>query len=392
MTQADDLLDSSILIVEDDPTGRAILARLFQRRGFKNLIEAENGRQAIEKMNTDVPDLVVTDISMPEMDGYELCRYLRGHADPRISDVPILVQTAMTNPKEKAAAFAAGASDYVGKPIDPNEVAARSRVHLERGLLLRNLRDFKKRVGEELELAKDTQRVLVPSEETLAEAEKTHRLSLSGHFQSCSELGGDFWGIRTLSPDAFSIYTVDFCGHGVNGALNVFRLHALMNADQTSASDPGAYMARLNDALEKLLPSDQFATMFYGVVDCAAGTLSYAGAGAPPPFLLRAGASGFEKLDTAGAPLGAWADVTYPVRTVPFAAGDSLLLYSDALTETPGLDGTCLAPETAASWFLSSLGEGGARQAFEQLLKRFQAEYIGKMKDDLTLVACQRLG
>jgi sigma-B regulation protein RsbU (phosphoserine phosphatase) len=292
----------------------------------------------------------------------------------------------MTNPKEKAAAFTAGASDYVGKPVDPNEVAARSRVHLERGLLLRNLRDFKQRVGEELELAKDTQRVLIPADEALREVEAAHGLCLSGHFQTCSELGGDFWDVRSLSPTVFSIYNVDFCGHGVNGALNVFRLHA----STATMMDPGVYMADLNAALEPLLPSDQFATMFYGVVDTEKNTLSYAGAGAPPPLLFRVGEAAHEKLDTAGAPLGAWSDVTYPTRTVPFHAGDALLLYSDALTETAGPDGHCLSPDMAAQWFRAELDEG-ARFAFDALLARFQSDYIPRMKDDLTLVACQRL-
>lgn len=379
-----ELLDCKILIIEDDFIGRAMLVQVFKRHGFRFIEEAEDGVKGLEKLQECKPSLVLTDIQMPEMDGFEFCRRARNNSDPEIANVPILVQTALADKKDKAEIFSVGASDYVSKPIDQQEIIARACVHLEREIMTRQLRDFSTRVKQELEVAKSTQHVLIPSAEMISETGNRYGIRINEHLQTCSELGGDFWSFKTISNHELAIFTVDFSGHGVNAALNVFRLHALIHGSHGVAESPSAYLTHLNATLKPLLPPGQFATMFYGVINTKSNTLAYASAASPSPILFSRG--GLEILDSSGLLLGAIKDATYQTREVSFRPGDCLLLYSDALIETPDEQGEMLSTEKAAELFQSAHPSG-----FEALLNHFNRNHSPRLSDDLTLIACKRV-
>lgn len=384
-----ELLGCRILIVEDDFIGRSTLLQIFHNHGFTNLETAENGVEGLQKALDFHPDLIVTDIQMPEMDGFELCKQIRANKTLPLSTVPILVQTALSDPGEKARAFLSGASDYISKPVDAWELAARSNVHLERELATRKLMEYIHRISQELEIAKSMQHVLMPSEPLIRSLERQHHLSVCEHFQSCSELGGDFWGLKPLGNDDFAIYAVDFSGHGVNAALNVFRLHALMHSSATEAAAPGEYLTELNSVLAPLLPVGQFATMFYGVVDSRRNTLSYASAAAPAPIVFKAGGQ-YEIIDSSGTLLGVHAGTQYDTKTIPFNIGDCLLLYSDALIETPNASGHMLTEEEVAGNFAANISPVSCIPAFRSLLDIYDKDYAANLNDDLTLVALSR--
>lgn len=382
-----------ILVVEDDFIGRATLVQILKKNGFTRIAEAENGKEGLALLDRFRPSLIICDIQMPEMDGFEFCRRVRSHGDPALSGLPILVETALTQSDEKARVFVSGASDYVGKPVDAVELAARCRVHLERELMTRRLRDFNRRVSEELETARSTQRILIPSPEMIRKTEADYGLCMREHAQSCSELGGDFWSVKPLSRRECAVFIVDFSGHGVNAALNVFRLHTLIHGAHDSAGDPGAYMSHLNTVLKPLLPVGQFATMLYAVVDVESHTLRYASAAAPAPILYRSGGGG-ELLEASGMLLGAWEGASYPTQQTVFKPGDCLLLYSDALVETPDAQGKLLDARQAADLFAAGAAGAGGGAAFgagfDALLDSFMQRYAPSLSDDLTMVAIGR--
>lgn len=383
------ILNCGILIVEDDYLGRVVLREVFKRQGFTRIEEAENGKDALEKIHGFKPDLVILDVIMPEMDGVECCKHIRADADPQIANVPILFQTSLDGMADKARLFEAGATDYLTKPIDPHEITSRAVVHMEREIMIRSLRAFNMRVNQELETARATQRVLMPDDKAIREMEKDYALSIQGHYQPSSELGGDFWGFKSLSSEELAIYMVDFSGHGVNAALNTFRLHALMQAAMDTAHTPGAYLSHLNAILAPLLPTGQFCTMFYGVINSKKNSFSYASAAAPQPLLFRAGDTQHRMLENTGGLLGVLKETSYQTLEIPFAPGDCLLLYSDALTETEDENGRMLAAEDAAKIFQSRLKQDSASsaEAMESLLAHFRTHHSPRLTDDLTLSA-----
>ncbi|WP_138378838.1 PP2C family protein-serine/threonine phosphatase [Luteithermobacter gelatinilyticus] len=384
-----EVLGGCILIVDDVELNRLLIHNYLTQAGFHNLHLAVDGQDALDKISQLNPDLVILDLIMPHTDGFEVCRKLRAHE--MFSDLPILVQTAMSEPEERAQVFDAGATDLIAKPISPLEICARTRIHLENRFLLRDLRAYRKRLTRDLEIARDMQTALLPRQELLDEVEKEMRIQVAYRYESSDELGGDFWGLQRLGEQKLFFYMVDFAGHGVSAALNTFRLHSLIS--QVAAMEsPAAYLEVLNRELCKLLPVEQFATMFCGLIDAAERTLTYASAACPVPLLGKRGTERVELLDPEGLPLGVEPMADYINRRLPLAAGDVLFIYSDVLAETPCHDGTRLEEAGVQEIFRSCLADGGdSRRVLEAFFEKFDKRSPRPLRDDLTAVffTCQ---
>lgn len=115
-----------ILVVDDEPRMIKFVQYNLELDGFR-VISAENGLQAVEKVRTHLPDLVVMDVMMPDMDGYEALRQIR-----TFSDVPVIMLTVKDEEEDKHLAFAAGSDDYVTKPFSPRELSDRIKAVLRR--------------------------------------------------------------------------------------------------------------------------------------------------------------------------------------------------------------------------------------------------------------------
>ncbi|MDR3449180.1 MAG: PP2C family protein-serine/threonine phosphatase [Alphaproteobacteria bacterium] len=262
------------------------------------------------------------------------------------------------------------------------------RVHLEKRQSLRALRLYKSRIEMELESARQLQQAILPGMEEIEDVERRCQLDIASYFQPCSEVGGDFWGMKTLFPHQTALWLVDFSGHGVAAALNSFRLQAHLKEYSTLAARPGDYLSYLNDKLLSLLLRGQFATMFYGIADTQGSRLFYACAAAPHPIILRADTGKAEILDGGGNLLGIGMHL-YPTQTTRFARGDLLLLYSDALIETPDAKGDCLTEQHIME-LLEKYRGASAAAVKEILLDAFNAHAVGSPRDDLTIVVCIR--
>jgi CheY-like chemotaxis protein len=118
-----------ILVVDDEVESVKLIGLMLQRRGYE-IVAARSGAQALTKAQTENPDLVILDVMMPDMDGYEVCRQLRG--DPATAGLPIIMFTAKAMVDDKVAGFQAGADDYLTKPIHPEELASRVEAVLSR--------------------------------------------------------------------------------------------------------------------------------------------------------------------------------------------------------------------------------------------------------------------
>jgi sigma-B regulation protein RsbU (phosphoserine phosphatase) len=150
---------------------------------------------------------------------------------------------------------------------------------------------------------------------------------------SCTELGGDLWGISDLGEGRVGVYVVDFAGHGTTAALNTFRLHTLILEFRTMLLEPARFLKALNMRLAELLSTGDYATMFYGIVDPNSNCLTYAAAGSPPPIIRCGKDLPLISLDSRGLPLGITASADYSNRTSVFGPGAMLYLYSDMLTD-----------------------------------------------------------
>lgn len=151
----------TILVVDDTPANLRLLTGILESAGYK-VKPAPSGKLALQATRSDPPDLVLLDISMPEMDGFEVCRKLK--EDGNLSNVPVLFISALTDTEDKITAFKAGGLDYITKPFQAEEVLARVRTHLQIVVYQRMLQEQNETLTQTLGELKATQDHLVQSE------------------------------------------------------------------------------------------------------------------------------------------------------------------------------------------------------------------------------------
>ena len=154
--------DFKILIVDDMPTNINVLRRILEPHGY-HVTVALTGEAALKVISYALPDLVLMDVMMPGMDGYETCRILK--KDERTSDIPIIFITARGHAEDIVRGLEAGGADYIKKPFKPNEVLARIRTHLHNRALIKRMEglneELERRVNERTRQLEQAQRELV---------------------------------------------------------------------------------------------------------------------------------------------------------------------------------------------------------------------------------------
>ena len=375
------LSGSRVLIVDDNEFNRKSLGLVIRRAGLTQIEYAENGVEGLRKVESFRPDLVLLDVNMPVMDGLAMCRELRRNATHE--ELPILFQTALDSDEEQVRCFEAGGSDFISKPIKPGECVARVRHQLEKRKLFTDLANFRERVQWELKHAQEMQLSLLPEPKRLAAIADRYGLILDAHFETSSELGGDFWNLFPLDDGRVAFLIVDFAGHGITAAINTFRLHTLIDRFPMRDVTPSAWLEQLNAALKDVLPVGQFATAFFGILDLHTDTLTYAAAGAPNPVLGMG--NDIRLLDSAGLVLGASRRARYQMRSFRLPRGGFLFLYSDALIECRGEEHGPIGQQAVPDFLRDALAINRS-QPLRPLLDRFYARTTQPLRDDLTAV------
>jgi sigma-B regulation protein RsbU (phosphoserine phosphatase) len=373
------ICDCHILVVDDTDFNRTLIGAILEEAGFHNVAYAKDGFEALEKIATHAPDLLILDIMMPGMDGFEVCRRLR--ADHAYADLPILVQTALSSSDDRNRAFAAGTTDLVSKPLDRTELLARVRIHLENRVLIRDLQLYRARVEGEMAMARSMYDHLLPSATLRDGLERAAGVTVRSHTVLSSDMGGDLWGVLRLAGGRFGVFLLDMAGRGVSAALNAFRMHTLIHELAELGEDPAAFLTELNDRAVRLLDLGEHAAVVYGVVDAAQGRFRYAGAAGTAPMLLAPdGTPSFG--DAAGLPVGIAAGTRYEARELPFAPGSTLMLYSNAVLDA--LNAPC-GPECLEPVIRRALDTGGPDR-FAAVTAALEAALGESPGDDHTLV------
>jgi len=378
------ILDCAILVVDDTAFNRTLIGAILEEAGFRNVSYAEGGQEALDAIAATLPDLLILDIMMPGMDGFEVCRRLR--ADPDKADLPILVQTALSSGDDRNKAFAAGTTDLVSKPLDRTELLARVRIHLESRLLIRRLRAYRARVEGELAIARSMQEHLLPSPALCAALGEPAGASLRAHTAIAPNLGGDLWGGVRLDGRRFGVFLLNMGGQGVSAAMNAFRLHTLVHElAPDHGGDPATLLAILNDRAVELLGDGQHATVIYGVVDAAAGRFVYAAADAAPPMVLDpTGGDAPDFGETEGIPVGVAPGTRYETRSLPLPPGAVLVLCSVAVLDA--LDGE----DGLGRIIGEAVADGGGETGFTAIVGFLTAALGNASGDDHTLLWIER--
>jgi sigma-B regulation protein RsbU (phosphoserine phosphatase) len=378
------IFDCLILVVDDTEFNRTLITAMLRQAGFRRIQHAVDGIDALKKIGDELPALVILDIVMPGLDGFEVCRHLR--ADPRFSDLPVLVQTALSNTEDRNKAFQLGTTDLITKPIDRNELLARVRIHLENRVLIQDLQLYRARLESELGMAREMYNHLLPTPALFDQISRDSGVGIRHHTAVSSELGGDLWGIIPLADRRFGLYLLDMTGTGVSAALNAFRMHTVLHELVPLAGDPSRFLGEVNARAVDLFESGERVSVIYGVIDPTAGTFTYATAASGRPILLQCGSPAAQLGDSDGASVGECADSVFPAHMVPFGAGARLLLYNNAVAAAMPVECVSSACEALAELATPALRSATLVEACTRVTSALARVVGDRPREDMTLI------
>jgi sigma-B regulation protein RsbU (phosphoserine phosphatase) len=324
-----------ILVVDDERLNINVLVDLL-KPNYK-MMAAKNGEQALKAVRVaNPPDLILLDIMMPEMDGYEVCRRLK--ADEATRDIPVIFVTAMGETSDETKGLEVGAVDYLTKPISPPIVQARVKTHLA---LRRNMAELQKAYGiieaqkermeEELNVGRDIQMSMVP--QNFPAFPDRDEFSIHAALHPAREVGGDFYDFFFIDENRLCFCVGDVSGKGVPAALFMAVTRTLIKARASDDTSTASILTRINDEISRDNKAYMFVTLFVGILDTVTGELVYTNAGHNPTYIRKANGN-LERLDTLHGPVvGAREGLAYKEDRVPITKGDILLMYTDGVTE-----------------------------------------------------------
>jgi phosphoserine phosphatase RsbU/P len=313
-----------VLIVDDTPANIQIVNSILKDT-YKVRI-ATNGTKALELANgTPGPDLILLDVMMPGMDGYEVCTRLK--AAPETRDVPVIFLTGQTEIEDETHGFDVGAVDYIHKPFSPAVVKARVQTHLVLRGMRQRLAQQLLAIRAELETARQIQLSILPRQ-----IPKVKGLDIAARYIPMESVAGDFYDFIAVDENRIGILVADVSGHGMPAALISSMLKIALAAQSDKACDPALVLSGLNQALCGKFQG-HYVTAAYVLVDIGKETISYAGAGHPPLVLRDQSAGVTSQVEENGFFLGFFPEATYTAMEVPFRNGDWGLLYTDGILE-----------------------------------------------------------
>jgi serine phosphatase RsbU (regulator of sigma subunit) len=371
----------TVLLVDDAPANIQIVNSIL--KDIYKIRIATSGAKALELAKvTPPPDLILLDVMMPEMDGYEVCTQLKLRSETR--DIPVIFLTGQTNVDEETRGFDVGAVDDIHKPFSPAVVKARVQTHL----VLRGIREQLAQqlltIQNELETARQIQLSILPSE-----IPKIEGLDIAARYVPMTSVAGDFYDFIVVDEKHIGIMVADVSGHGMPAALIASMLKIALSAQWARASNPAQVLAGLNQTLCGKFQY-QYVTAAYLFVDMQKRTLTYAGAGHTPLLLWGGSSKGVRDVTENGLVLGKFPFATYSSVELPLKAGDRALLYTDGISETTNLAGVQFGIDCFKQ-FLGTEQSTSADQFADRLLEelsrwsdRGSAE---DLDDDITMVA-----
>ena len=374
-----------VLAVDDTPENLDVVKGILAKDYTVKV--AINGPMALKIVEKAPPDLVLLDVMMPEMDGYEVCRRLK--ADPVTRDIPVIFLTAMDQTSDEAMGFEAGAADYIAKPINPPILEARVRTHLALKESLDALNEAyaiikgqKDRMEAELNVGRDIQLSMLPTFEP-----DRAEFSVAATMKAAREVGGDFYDYFPIGPQEYAFCVADVSDKGVASALFMSVTKALMKSRCSEDNSTASVVTWVNNEIADDNDSCMFITLFIAILDTRTGVLRYTNAGHNAPYLKRVDGT-VECINAKHGPvIGAMEGIAYREDKLQMNPGDVMLLFTDGVTEAMN-DGRELFGEQRLEAFLSSANEPVAEDIINGVQSAVEAFADGaEQSDDITLLA-----
>jgi len=353
----------SILIVDDSQVNCKLVSALLQ--SLYDTRVATSGAEALRLVEEGVPDLILLDVMMPEMDGYAVCAELKSR--PTTRDIPVLFLTGQDDDRDEVRGFDSGGVDYLTKPIKPPVLLARVKTHLERAGLYQE----KNYVTELL------RHTLLPKVGfSFLGVEVGHR------FVPSKLLSGDFYDLIAITPRKLGLVMADVAGKGPDAAIQTVRAKFLIRALALAGTRPVEILELLNRELAQD-PDSRALTAFYAEIDLDQACLTYCNCGHEPGQLWVPARQAWQELGCTAMMLGAMDPLEGQQETVALEAGSCLVLFTDGVTEARSPSGDFLGAEN----LLKKVRPQSAGELVEQLFQETFRFANGNFSDDVSMLA-----
>ena len=385
--------DYTLLVVDDSEDNRYTLTRRLAREGYTRVVTANDGRQALELLSRQPVDLVLLDIMMPELNGYEVLERLK--ADERLRHLPVIMISAVDEIESVIRCVELGAEDYLPKPFNPTLLRARVGATLEKKRLRDEIVGHLARIERELASAREIQLSMVPT--VFPAPTTTQPMEIHATLQPARQVGGDLYDFFWSDPRTLCFVIADVSDKGAPAALFMARTKTLIRMVATllgstgSAVAPHEIIARVNEELCQDNAHGMFVTLFFGMLDPASGELRFCNAGHGVPYVLRPGPAVTPLSGTRAKPLGIRPTLLYTSDTAKLEAGDCLFLFTDGITESMDGSGAFFSEERLEET-LRSLAGRAPRAIIDEVLASVRA-FAGTapQSDDIAALALRRV-
>ena len=387
--------DAALLLVDDNEDNLYTLNRRLQREGYANLTSAVDGRQALELLAAGSFDLVLLDVMMPDLNGYEVLERMR--ADDRLRHIPVIMISALDEIDSVIRCVELGAEDYLSKPFNPTLLRARVGASLEKKRLRDEIVAVLDQLEYELESARKVQLGMVPIDFSVPTA--AGHVEIFATLEPARQIGGDLYDFFWGEDGKLYFVIADVSDKGAPAALFMARTKTMIRMVATLAGTqdgvpvvPSLIIKKVNEELCLDNRQGMFVTAIFGVLDPATALVSFCNAGHNAPYIVS-GKNGVVPLaGPRSKPLGIRPTFSYETGIHKLDPGDCLFLYTDGITE---------AMDPAGDWF----SEERLEQALHPLAGEAASTVVGKViaavrefaatapqADDIAALAIRRSG
>jgi phosphoserine phosphatase RsbU/P len=385
----EDGIAARLLVVDDNEDNRYTLILRLELEGYRDITVAEDGEVALELLRKQPFDLVLLDVMMPKLDGYQVLERLK--AEGRLHNIPVIMISALNEVDSVVRCIELGAVDYLAKPFDPVLLKARVGASLEKKRLRDEVKAHLTRIEEELDSARQLQMSMVPTVFPLPTSEWP--IEIFAMMEPAREVGGDLYDFFHCADGSLCFFIGDVSGKGVPAALHMARtknlvrlITRLARTAEGNALDPGDILGMVNLELCQDNAGMMFVTLFLCILHPATGELRYCNAGHNPPYRLDGRALEPVALGK-GRPLGLRKISAYGTARLELRPGETLYLYTDGITEATNRSGE-LFTEQRLETVLREAAGNGTRKIVEAVSGAVHLFVAGApQSDDITAMA-----
>ena len=414
-----------ILVVDDDPMNLLLLNNFLSDQGYR-VITAETGPECLKFIEAQRPNLVILDLMLPGMSGYDVMKQIR---DRYVNEfIPVIMVTAKNQTEDMIKGFLFGCNDFLNKPFNLRELLMR----VQNQLVLRNLlvleREFSSNLAQEKEKLEmsvvDRSRVLRDNVKKLSNWEsvivedlkfsltfleklminhvESDSLEYSVHYDPLLQIGGDVYSVYEYREGRVRVFLADATGHGINASLNSITIMTEYNLMRDLDLSPGEIVSRMNNRFcTGLRDYSIIFTCCIADIDLNEGTMVLASAGHPAQFCFTPDGSMHECIPK-GPLIGLMDELEYEEMRIDFPAGSTMVMYTDGLvdefSESRSYTGKEKRKFRDDQYFREVLRKFHSMGNTDKMSAQIKTDMKGKYRklrkddDDITLIILRRKG